>query len=475
MNDITAPPKSNPSIRALRQSLSRCGPGLLALGAILVSLFIGLDSAHAGADRGPKPADERVIVLVPGITGTALRDRASGRTAWGDGPSLLRPRDSGHDLALPVRPSHGPLRLEPFAIIERIRLGIVRMNIYRPIIRAFEKAGYRRGRLSRPAADQSFFTFAYDWRVGNSQAVRQLYDQLDALRQLRGEERLPLALICQSNGAHICRYLAKFGKATLEQVEAGRSTPPDIFNIQNIVLIGTANGGSVRVLSSIDRGRRYVPIVGRYMRPETLFTFPTLYQDLPAYRDDLFIDADGNSLDLDLYEPATWRDYNISIFSPEAARRLAKSPIGRDFGTEKERLEFLGRVLNDARRTQAVLQQDVEGFGDIRYDLIQNVDMPTPEKAVVVRKEGGEPRFRLLFTGDKEIDKNPKLAAIASSPGDGHATVTSQNWLSPQEKASIPCETFNVEGTHFGTVVNPRTIERLVELLTGENENFGCG
>ena len=47
--------------------------------------------------------DDKVpVVLVPGVTGVALRHRESGRLVWGNGWALLRPHDGGYRVALPI-------------------------------------------------------------------------------------------------------------------------------------------------------------------------------------------------------------------------------------------------------------------------------------------------------------------------------------------------------------------------------------
>src|SRR5262249_37250873 len=146
------------------------------------------------------------------------------------------------------------------------------------------------------------------------------YEKLVALARARGEERLRVALICQSNGAHICRYLAKYGGASLEEAEAGRAAPPRELEITRMVLVGTANGRSLRMLREMHRGRPYVPLsLGRRLQPETLFTFPSFYQDLPVYRSDVFLDEKGRTLDVDLFSAAAWETYGWTIYGPASS------------------------------------------------------------------------------------------------------------------------------------------------------------
>jgi hypothetical protein len=233
---------------------------------------------------------ERIpVVLVPGVTGVTLRERDSGKTVWGRGVNLIRPHDGGYELALPIASGAvGPTKLEPGKVIEEVRLaGVFRKSVYRPIVELLEANGYRRGDLSDPDPADDLFLYAYDWRQDNILSARRLAELLERVRRARSDARLPVALLCQSNGAHVCRWLVKFGKAGLEQAEAGIVEKPEGVDVVKVILVATSSGGGLRVLREMDRGRSYVRPMGRNWRPEVMFTYPSFYQDLPGYRRDL--------------------------------------------------------------------------------------------------------------------------------------------------------------------------------------------
>jgi hypothetical protein len=58
-----------------------------------------------------------------------------------------------------------------------------------------------------------------------------------------------------------------------------------------------------------------------------------------------------------------------------------------------------------------------------------------------------------------------KLRALATAPGDGHASVSSQLWLSPQESSAMPRPPYYVEGGHFELIRDPATRRHLLEAL----------
>ncbi len=407
----------------------------------------------------------RPVVLVPGVTGVKLRDAESGRIVWGRGVDLLKPHDGGYAFARPLSSDErGRSALEASGVIEEIRLlgGLIRKQVYGPIVRLMEANGYRRGDLTRPTPGDDFFLFAWDWRDDLTVAAAELYGLLDRLRQVRGEEVLEVDLICQSAGGQICRYLAKYGGLSLESAEAARSPVTLTVRVPKAIFVGTANGGSLRILREIHRGRSYIPGIGRKILPEVLFTFPSLFQDLPVYREELFVDGAGAPLDLDLLDADVWREYGFSVFGAAVRGRLDRSAPAAIFGDDAERSTALERFLDLGRRLHAVLGRDVAGF-ESRYYSIQNVDDETPDRAVLMR--GATGGWELLFTGDKRLRKNPELHAAVTTGGDGHAAEASQHWLSPQESAALAVPTRHVRGDHFEMILDRRALEAILEFL----------
>lgn len=433
----------------------------------LALLLTFLLLAASCASRAPLPvyaplaeaASRRPVVLVPGITGAKLRDAATGKLAWGNGARLVGPRDGAYGLARSLNDPAAGAELAADGVLEEIRLGFVKKEVYGPIARLLEAHGYRRGDLAHPRAGDTLFLFAYDWRQDNEAAVAKLYRQLEELRRVRGDERLAVDLVCQSNGAHLCRYLAKYGGASFAAAAAGHGGLPETLEVRKMILVGSSNGGSLRILQMLDRGRRYVAL-GRKFQPEVLFTFPSLFQDLPSYLERYFVGPDGQELAVDLYDPVAWETYGWSIFDAAARRRTARRPDL--FGGPEAWRAYLAATLERARLLHRLLASDPPGFDAPRTYLIQNPSDPTPERAVLER-DGG--KWRLLFTGDRELARRPGLRERATARGDGHATVASQMHLSPRETAAIAAPPAYVEGDHFELILNPESLRRLLEFL----------
>jgi pimeloyl-ACP methyl ester carboxylesterase len=348
-------------------------------------------------------------------------------------------------------------------VIGRIRLaGIFGKDIYAPVAALFEDHGFQLGDLRHPRPRDRFFMFAYDWRQDNVESSRSLAEGLEGVRRAKGLERLRVALICQSAGAQICRFLAKYGGASLEEAEAGAARPPPTLQVEKVILVGASNGGALRILRELNRGRKYVRGIGRKMQPEVLSSYVALYEDLPVYDNKIFLDQDGRQMDVDLFAAESWQEFGWGLFGAGAKSRLRRHPRPEIFGDEEERLAFLRRVLDRSLRLQRVLHRDAVGFDSPDYFLVQNVDDDTPRRAVLEKTENG---WRTLFAGDSEIEQRQDLSSLTSSPGDGHATRDSQLWLSPQELAALAREPLDVEGSHFDQIQSPGAQRFLLEVL----------
>jgi hypothetical protein len=411
--------------------------------------------------------DERVpVIVIPGLTGTRLREVDSGRVIWGKAHNVFFPRDGGYAVALPLDPvkSNGK-EVVPYEPVWSVRLfGVFRKEVYRGVRRLFEYNGYRLGDLDDPGADDSLFFLEYDWRQDSIHTAKLLAQRLEQLRRARGEDVLHVNLLCQSGGCRVARYMIKYGGAELEQARSG-SSPPDNIVVDRLVMVGTANGGSLRSLHEMNHGRKYVPVLGRRIRPEVLFSMPSLFDALPAYRDDLFVDQQGRPMAVDLFDPASWETYGWSIFEPRVARRLAKNK-GELFGDEQSRARHLATALDRARHFHDLLSRDTEDFPPTRYYMVQSVYEPTPARAMLVqRDEGG---WDTVFPNESPVADNPYLSSLTNEPGDGRATSESQLALSAQERDALTYPPVYVDDSHFHMILDPAAQQQILEFLLDE-------
>ena len=439
------------------------------LSVLLSLLALGGCGGRTAPAAVPAEPPEVPVVFVPGVTGSKMKDPATGHIAWGNGRALFTPRDGAYELALPIAGDGGDGRLVAYEVLDGVRIGPIEKPVYGPFLDSLAAAGRRRGDLAAPRAGETLFGFAYDWRRSNAASAATLVERLDALRRARGEERLSVDLVCQSNGVHVCRYLVRHGGASLDEAEAGVGPPPWL-DVRHLVLVAGSNGGSLRILRELDRGRIYVRGIGRRMLPEVLFTFRSLYEDLPHDAPDRigsrFIDPDGRPLDVDLYEPESWLRYGWSVFSPEVARRLDRAGRPDLFGTPEERVGFLARALRSARRFQRLLAADPPAARTPCYHLVGDAYVPTAQRAVLERSEGAaDGGWRTLFTGDRRLRRGSYAYDLATAPGDLHATLGSQLALSPGERERLVGQPFLLSGGHFELILDPVSHRRVAEVL----------
>jgi hypothetical protein len=171
---------------------------------------------------------------------------------------------------------------------------------------------------------------------------------------------------------------------------------------------------------------------------------------------DLFVDDSGRPLDVDVFDAGAWQRYQWSVFSPEVRKRLARRrpPWLPDAAGM---VAYLERTLAGARRLSRLLAADSPTFEPAKYAMIQSDTTPTQSRC---RLERDGDRWHAVFGGDRGA-----TGPDWESDGDGHATVVSQNALSPQERDQLVGPPFMVDGAHFRMILEPEAQRHLVELL----------
>lgn len=440
-----------------------------AAAAIAIAAF-ALAATGCAAKRPPVNPELRdrternPIVVIPGITGTQLLDRETGAVAWGRGRNLLVPRDRGYGSALPIDGSP-PAKVAGDPVWGFRFLGAIPVRVYGEIERWLTANGYVTGDLDAPTPDATLYFFPYDWRRGAAEAAGALRDALERLRDVHGgtgARPVRIDVLCQSNAAQIARYFVKYGGAPIEDAEAGTARPLEGVLFERVVFVGSAQSGSLRVLREMNRGRRYVPWVGRKTFPEALFGFPSLYEALPLLDDDRFIDASGTPVDASLADPGDWERYGWSVFDPKVATRVERAGRPDLFGTLEDRRAFLAAQLDRARRLQRLLMRDVADFPPTKYHVVGSAYAPTTARAVLTRDGDG---WLTSFTDDRAVRRDAFLHGVAAAPGDGHATFESQVAMSPQEIAALAGPPWHVDRPHFKIILDRGVWEHLARLL----------
>ena len=406
-----------------------------------------------------------VLIFVPGIMGSKLL-HPGGRSAWGKGLDVVWPRDGGVELALPLANGEGEGPgddLVASEVLDSVSLMGYRQDFYVRLSATFEANGYRLGDPKTPDGRSNFYLFAHDFRFDASEAAEDLGALVERIRGARGSEPLDIHLLCQSNGGNVCRYFAKYGSAGLEEAEALGGRFPEGVRVEKMALVGTANGGAIRVLREFNVGRRLLALgkVGRWFTPETILTFRSLFVELPD-RPDNFVDGRGQPMEADVHDVENWERFGWGVWNPDARKRLARKRRWREYRDLKLWREHLSGQLARARRLRRLLDSDSEAFAATDILQIQSRAHLTPRRAVLTEEADG---WVTRFWGDPLLEGAPdELREAAALEGDGHATVDALG-LSPQESAVEREKMIYLGARHVDLVLTPEAHEHVLRFF----------
>ncbi|NJM52188.1 MAG: hypothetical protein HC846_01625 [Blastocatellia bacterium] len=244
-------------------------------------------------------------------------------------------------------------------IVDRVK--IVRflpgISVYSDLIDFLEKkAGYRRGNWDIPLSDDyqdTYYVFAYDWRRDNVESARLLIQKIEKLKAKLKKPDIKFDVLAHSMGGLITRYAAMYGTTDLTETPAPNWSGAKHF--EKVFLLGTPNEGSMNALETLNEGYSInAPLTGRirpgYMNREVAFTIPSVYQLLPHGKSARFYDENLNPLELNIYDPATWRKYGwIITADKEYSAKLSKAKraeADRYFELVLHRAKLFHRALN---------------------------------------------------------------------------------------------------------------------------------
>jgi pimeloyl-ACP methyl ester carboxylesterase len=203
-----------------------------------------------------QPAPERPVVLIPGILGSKLCERATGKTVWGDRWSY----SNFSELALPAQFNPDQLPHTSCGLIDSVNiLGPFQVHQYDDLLHTLGRLGYRE--------NANLFVFDYDWRLSN----RVSADKLNSFLQ----QKIPTGqfdIVAHSMGGVVAKvWMADYGGAS---------------RVGALVTFGTPHLGSASTFRTLDEGWGFWKnMVARGLGQvrETAMTFPSLYELLPSY------------------------------------------------------------------------------------------------------------------------------------------------------------------------------------------------
>lgn len=360
---------------------------------------------HHGPDRNP-------VVLIPGMTGSALVDGESGRVVWGAFTGdYVRPDDPADArlVALPMRPGV-PLRelrddVRPDGVLDRVPvrvLGVpVEVRAYVQLLGALGSGGYRDESLGLSGAvdygsdHYTCFQFPYDWRRDTAENARRLGEFLEEKRAyVRREARrrfgvdpgpVRFDVVAHSMGGLVLRYFLRYGGAE-PPADGGPAQVPwtGASLVERAVLVGPPNAGSVDALLDPVRGHDPGPFVPAYP-PAVVGTFPSLYQALPRGRHGVLAETGGPERPVeDLLDPSLWERMGWGLASPdqESVLRALLPEVSDPAERRRIALDHLAKNLERARRITSALDREAPPPPDpLELYLVAGDAVPTAAAA----------------------------------------------------------------------------------------------
>ncbi|HVG28480.1 MAG TPA: hypothetical protein VM864_02040 [Pyrinomonadaceae bacterium] len=398
---------------------------------------------RARARKGKPP-----LIIIPGILGSQLRNRHTREIVW---PSAIRSDVDG--LSLPTTPvlenNRDDLVADGIVTTARLVPKLERFSpevlVYRELLRALTTyGGYREGDWDNPLPGDdadTFFVFPYDWRRDNVETAQLLVRRIEELKRKLDKPDLRFNLLAHSMGGLVARYAAAYGAADLPPAGAQpQPTWAGASHIGKIFMIGTPNEGSAEALVTLLEGysvteglRRRVHLLNKLSREDAI-TAPAIFQLLPHDGGARFLDENLKEIKVDLYDPATWREYGWSpLDDPEFRTRYTEGrwrdeEARRAPGSLDELEKYFAAVLERARRFHDALDAAAPdaarpvGFYAFGGDCEETLSAP------VLRRDPKTNRWQTVtqprpFRNSAGVEwKRKEVERAMYEPGDGRVT-----------------------------------------------------
>lgn len=417
---------------------------LLLSGCALRASRPDLERLYADIDDNPA---QPPVILIHGLAGSTLVDRDTGKQHW---PGSLGDMTFGNYRELArVKSASGE---QPQLVPGELFTGLPGVDYYAGLIDSLERIGrFRRGEPGQPVGDdrRRYYLLVYDWRRDNLDAVRQLHQLIEQIRHDYDDPSLRVDVIAHSNGGLVAEYYRRFGPRDV--LDGGPITPWDEggLRIRRLLRLGTPQLGSVTSLERLLVGMR---VALRTVPVEVLATFATPFFALPAPDSDAVVDAAGQPVTVDLFDPALWRAQQWSVFAPEVVARVTASAASAEDGQHRVRelQAMFERHLRRAGRLQSALALHVPAGGS-ELAVFGGDCTDTPARAVL---ETDGDKLRLVFAAGDLRQRVPDIdyKRLFIAPGDGLVTRQSQLGRSEHTREA---QIFFLCEAHSRLTVNP--------------------
>jgi len=364
------------------------------------------------------PVPTRPVVVIPGFANSKLCDPEH-YCVWGTARASVR---TGYpdDLDLPI--DEATLTAQHDHLVPR---GFAGMHTWMNIGWVLSDSLVRFGKYQRAGSGVpgEVYEFDFDWRLSAEDGARSLDALIDRIREEHHDPALKVDIVTHSGGGTIALAYAKIGVASAESPEQwDEASRAAAGKIHRMVLLSVPQEGTVEAFRVLVRGQK---IVRRDLTPEIVSTFPAVTEFLPA--DGRFlVDAEGKSIDADLWDLESWKRLQLSIFDPRRVEEYKRqhSPHAWDLLAGN----FANSLKHGKAFSRAMSRPVPAGIG---LQIIASDCLPTV-KRVLMRPD----RTVVIYPGELKESERPLLGSLFQ-PGDGSMLLSSVKGA--EQNVSVLC------------------------------------
>ncbi len=390
-------------------------------------------------------AGQPPVIFIPGILGSRLSERASGKNVWpGSFGNLVF--GSQANLALPFDPKTLEV-LDDGLVPDGLFDQALGQDYYGEIQRTLEAhGGYRQARAGEKCepAQPRYYVLDYDWRQDNVRTAGKLDALIDQIRRDCAKPAQQVDIVAHSMGGLVTRYYLRYGSTDVLDSNALKPNLRGAAKVRRAILLGTPDLGSVTSLHGFLTGR---PIGLSSVPPEVLATLPSTYELFPHPLNVWLVTADGKELLRDLFDIDLWRRFEWSIFNPELRRQLGRAGWSAQRLSDFER--YFEKRLERARRFVWSLSRKAPPM-KTQVVLFGGNCVPTPAR-LLTEEEHGDSVVRLYPQDVRQRVSGVNYEQLMLEPGDGlvtKASLLARENLDPSQPRH-PGVDFPVAGAFF--------------------------
>jgi len=363
------------------------------------------------------------VIVIPGILGSNLVDRVSGKPAWGTFHGNYSNPSTPEGLrALALKPQHDlPLKaissdLKADGALESIEFKAFGLTLhakaYARILQTLGSGGFRddsigyEGGLDYGGDHFTCFQFDYDWRYSNAENAKKLDEFITLkkkyirakIKEKYGVDKkdIKFNIIAHSMGGLVARYYARYGTQDLPEEGTPDLNWDGAKNINQLFIVATPNSGSTIAMEDLVEGKQITPkwlkltagVSFEEYPAELLGTYPSIYELLPRTRHNPLVNEKGEPLDAFSYKLWEEQGWGLAGADIKVLRDMVSHEIS---DTELQALakQHLVKCLQNAKQFhKAIDKPAIDKPEHMRMTLFVGDSINTPSQLKLVGKNG---------------------------------------------------------------------------------------